>query len=245
MEFPLGTNAIEFLAEHRYNGLTQFMQLVSFMGEVEGYVLIVTALYSMVDKKLAYQLAMLALISMALNHILKTLIAVQRPFVKEKTYLKYWLVSPEKTQELVSEFSTPSGHAMSSMSFYGYLISKSKAKFLTGIFICIIVVIGISRPYVGVHFFEDIFLGWFFGLLLLLLLLKTKMVSHLEKWNNLKLLTQIEIVFVLSLAVWLITFYINGGNIQHQPLPFVGYLGFIMGLTIGYYLEKKMINVNP
>lgn len=71
----------------------------------------------------------------------------------------------------VSGFSFPSGHAMNSFVFYGmltYLVwinfKPGKAIYLTSfIFILLILLIGISRVYLGVHYPSDIVAGYAAG----------------------------------------------------------------------------------
>lgn len=244
IEFPFGTDAISKIIEYRSDTINHFFQFVSYMGEVEGYILVITCIYIMYDKKLAYRLAVLTLTSMALNHLLKSIIAMPRPFVKEGTYIENWLVSSENAHELVSEFSTPSGHAMSSSTFYGYLLAMSKNRYIQAGLFFIIILVGFSRPYLAVHFVEDILLGWLFGFLLIWGIIKTgKPIS--EYWRSIKQWKQLLIIVCGSLGVWLITFFINGGNIASQPLPFVGYLGFLLGVTVGEQLEQKFLNFDP
>ncbi len=74
-------------------------------------------------------------------------------------------------------FSFPSGHAMGSMVYYGflgYLVVRSKRKPLrktgwTLLFAVAIIGIGISRIYLGVHYPSDIIAGYSAGLVWLLL----------------------------------------------------------------------------
>lgn len=69
-------------------------------------------------------------------------------------------------------YSFPSGHAMISICFYGYLLYlviknvKNKClKYLLSIFLIIIILsIGISRIYVGVHYPTDVLAGYFLGI---------------------------------------------------------------------------------
>ena len=68
-------------------------------------------------------------------------------------------------------FSFPSGHSMISMSFYGFIAylfyanMKSRWKYLIiSMFSVIILLIGISRIYLGVHYASDVLAGFSAGL---------------------------------------------------------------------------------
>lgn len=75
----------------------------------------------------------------------------------------------------ISGFSFPSGHATMSMTFYGFLIflvyryGKSWWKYMLMTFLgSLILAIGFTRIYLGVHYFSDVMMGFFLGLLILL-----------------------------------------------------------------------------
>ena len=67
--------------------------------------------------------------------------------------------------------SFPSGHSMTGLVFYGLLIyfiakygEKNRAqKALMSLLVVLIVLIGFSRVYLGVHYPTDVLAGWFLG----------------------------------------------------------------------------------
>lgn len=97
------------------------------------------------------------------NIIVKEIIGRERPLIDH-------LVS-------VSSLSYPSGHAMSAMAFYGflvYLITKLKIstwlKVTLSMVCCLLIlVIGISRIYLGVHFPSDVLAGFIGGFIWVML----------------------------------------------------------------------------
>lgn len=244
IELPFGTDGVSMIMTLRSEATNIFFQFISYMGEVEGYILIITFIYMLLDKKLAFRLSLFALLSMSLNHLLKSIIGMPRPFVNEGAYIENWLVSKEKALELVTEYSTPSGHAMSSSAFYGYLLTTTNKRILKLLLLLAILLVGISRPYLAVHYIEDILLGWIFGGIIIFI--ATKYFNKISSfWNRLSLIYQLSVLMVGSFVLWIITFFINGGDVASQPLPFVGYLGFLLGVCLGYSLEEKYLGFDP
>jgi len=137
---------IKFLANHRYALLTKFCLGASFLGDVTGYILIVTLIYVSFDKTLGVRLSVLVLLTMCLNHLLKIIIKNPRPFIREGTYLQEWAVSRQAARELATEYSTPSGHAMAGAAFYSYLYAIAGNRWVRVAAVALITVTGLSRP---------------------------------------------------------------------------------------------------
>jgi membrane-associated phospholipid phosphatase len=235
---------IQYLFEHRTPALTALFQAITFLGDIDGYILVIALLFAAFDKRLAFRLAVLVLLTMSLNHLLKTLIANPRPFIVEGTWLQKWAVSPRMAELLAGEFSTPSGHAMAGASFYGYLFARVQNRWVKAGAAAAILLLGLSRPYLGVHYFEDILLGWALGILAAL-----AAVRYGERvaraWNRRPLSQQMLIVLASSLAVLLVTHPIYASSPYGPPLPIVSYLGFLSGILLAYPLEAKWIDFDP
>ena len=75
-------------------------------------------------------------------------------------------------------FSFPSGHSMIAVCMYGYLIYMVNKKFTNkylkfiSIFMLVVLIIsiGLSRVYVGVHYISDVIAGYILALILLIIL---------------------------------------------------------------------------
>lgn len=78
----------------------------------------------------------------------------------------------------IDGFSFPSGHSTFSMAIYGYLIylvnkdNNCWFKYIvTALLVILIICIGLSRIYLGVHYFSDVLAGFISGLIILNLVL--------------------------------------------------------------------------
>ena len=152
----------QFFVSRRTPGLTKYMLFVTYVGDVYGY-LIVLALCILITTlvfkrwKWVLQITLVLALSAVSNMILKRFIDRARPGIEH-------MVS-------VETLSYPSGHAMSAMAFYGFLIfvfyrfKMNIVLKMTCILILAILIlsIGISRIYLGVHFPSDIVGGFIAG----------------------------------------------------------------------------------
>lgn len=85
---------------------------------------------------------------------------------------------PDVSLHLINQggYSFPSGHSMNGLVFFGILIylvrrnceSKKGANILTLIMIALILIIGFSRVFVGVHYPTDVLGGWSLGTVILM-----------------------------------------------------------------------------
>jgi membrane-associated phospholipid phosphatase len=113
--------------------------------------------------------------------------------------LKIFFSRPRPLNPLLKEvtgFSFPSGHAMSSVTFYGLLIyitwhdvrSAGWRNFLIAFFIVVILLIGLSRIYLRVHYTSDVLAGFAMGVIWLVTSLFA--MGKLEKYTHRRVVTE-------------------------------------------------------
>ena len=157
-------NYIINLFKYKNNLLTNFMKIITLFGSV--YVIVpccIILLFALKNKKNKILMTSNLVIITLLNQLLKRVFRRLRPI-----------------NGIISEFgySFPSGHSMVSMAFYGfliYLLYKSNFKYkniFIGLLIVLILLIGISRIYLGVHYPTDVFGGFLLSISYLLLFIE-------------------------------------------------------------------------
>ncbi|MFX1566914.1 MAG: phosphatase PAP2 family protein [Promethearchaeota archaeon] len=205
-------------------GSSYFFRFITEFGGTFIYLVIIFTIFWGIDKKIANSLLMVYVSSNFVNYYAKAIIANERP--------------PEAQWLLIgaSHLSTPSGHAMSSTVFYGYLSMKTKRIAMWIISIVVIMLVGLSRIYLGVHWVGDVLTGWFFGIVILLLayIFEDKIQDFTNKYNIVYLYIGLA---VLGLLVMIIT-----DIIYQSSYNFGEPGGQMIGLGIGLALEHKYVN---
>ncbi len=156
------TKITDFVISYRRPILTQYFLFVTYVGDIYGYLIVlgvITIISTLVFKNWKYvaQVVLVLFLATVSNMILKRFIDRARPGIEH-------MVS-------VETLSYPSGHAMSAMAFYGFIIflfykfkMNRYLKFLVILVLALLILsIGISRIYLGVHFPSDIAGGYIAG----------------------------------------------------------------------------------
>lgn len=150
---------------HPGNSIVEFARMVTRLGNPMTliYATAILVLYLAFVKRewlLAGMLTLEMLAGWMLMDLLKTWWAIPRPSGAHLV--------------IVSDFTYPSGHAMLSMAFYGfiawYLSLHKFPRWYSALAVLIALLIGISRPLFNVHFPADVVGGWSAGLGWLLLI---------------------------------------------------------------------------
>ena len=240
MTLPWNLDAMHAVAAYRSDFLNAFFNFWSDVGDVPGYLLIITLLYTAINRGLAVRLTVLLLVTICVNHILKTLIGNPRPFVADGSWVEMWVVSKGHVESLVLEYSTPSGHAMSVAAFYTYLAAATRRRWLSVTAVIVMLLVGLSRPYLGVHYFEDILLGWLLGGLLAWGALRYG--DSIERqWGKVSFAHQALALVVFSVAMWAFTYMLGATSPDQPPLSIIGNLGFLTGVLLATHLERRTV----
>ena len=147
----------ELMIKLMSSGMTNFMLFMSHLGSAITLIVLTIAFILLLKNKTNSKFIAINLVLVfVINRILKLVIARPRPEVLQIV------------QE--SGYSFPSGHSMSAMIGYGLLVlevqkSSLKYKKVIEIFLMMMIfLIGLSRIYLGVHYFSDVIGGFLLSL---------------------------------------------------------------------------------
>ena len=159
--------------------ITPIMKLITFFGGATCLIGLTIILFITIkNKKIGLLIGTNLIVITILNQIFKFIL--QRPRPTENRIINE------------SGYSFPSGHSMISMAFYGFLIyliykyiKNKKLKYISITLISILIIfIGISRIYLGVHYTSDVLAGFLFSisyLIIFILIANNKVLNKNSK----------------------------------------------------------------
>lgn len=156
----------EFVSSNIINdNMTSIVKFITWFGSTIGIIIMCLISLFVIRKKKINVIIVISLICATLinNYIFKFIFARERPNINPMV--------------IEDSYSFPSGHSMVSMVFYGSLIYIAyryiKNRVLKYVIISclslLIILIGFSRVYLGVHYFSDVIGGFVFGICYLII----------------------------------------------------------------------------
>ncbi len=138
--------------------LDVLMNAVSMTGEIIIPLFIILFIYWCMDKKRGFAVTLSMLTALITTQIVKAIVRYPRPF----------MVYPELISggrlETATGYSFPSGHSTGASSFYGSLAVVFRSWVLRAIAVILIIMVPVSRMYLGVHWPMDVLAGTIIGL---------------------------------------------------------------------------------
>ena len=142
---------------------TPLMLFFSALGTETLFLVLLPIIYWCINPRLGVRVGLILLVTAGINAIGKLVTHAPRP---------YWIDARVKALSTETSFGMPSGHAQVSVAIWGVLAAatrKPAAYLAAGL---LVVLIGFSRVYLGVHFLSDVVIGLLLGILTLWLVLR-------------------------------------------------------------------------
>jgi membrane-associated phospholipid phosphatase len=201
--------------------LDAFFAAFTFLGDEEFFLLLLPLIYWSIHRAVGVRLMVVFLLSGLLNQVAKNLAAQPRPFQYD----------PRVVEVVGAEgFGVPSGHTQSAVVVWGFLGSVVRKTWFWVAAGALMVLIPMSRVYLGVHFPTDVLAGYLLGALVLWLWFRYG--ARLESWffeqETIHQLIVITAVPALAMAVWPTEEMVTGG-------------ATMVGIGGGLVLERRLV----
>ena len=228
--------------------LTPFMEQISLFA-VTYLIMIPVFLYWVIDKRKGLYTLVSYYLCCGINAVVKLTACVYRPWIRDARVLP-----AGDAISTATGYSFPSGHSATAGPIYGGLavVSWSKRKLVSSLFVLLLLITGFSRNYLGVHAPQDVAVGLLEGVAALLAAMKlfSYLEKHPEKENLFLILS-----FVFGwIGIAYITFkpypmdYVDGTLlVDPQKMMNDGYgeICLLIAFPVARFIEKTWIRFEP
>lgn len=146
---------IKFIQQFSNPFLDIFFQLVTMIGEDTFFILVTAIIYWCIDKELGYRLSFVTVTGACVNFGLKELLKIPRP-IGEPGIRSLRVNTAEG-------YSFPSGHTQNTTTLWTFFMLIFKRGWFYAAGILVILAVGVSRLYLGVHTPYDVAGGMIIG----------------------------------------------------------------------------------
>jgi|GEM_PF-909835 len=188
------------------------------------YVVVIGAIYWMFNKKLGIRMLFALIIIGLITLAFKDLFGRPRPYQIPNSG-----IIPLVTE---TTFGIPSGHASMALVIWGYVALWLKDRIVTIVIVTYVILMGLSRMYLGVHFPQDVLAGWLLGGIVLWLY-ATQVERVVSWWHEQSLAVQIG----LPVGIGLISTLFFLGSIDGLTM-----IGLLIGVGIAVTIETRYVN---
>lgn len=240
MDLKIRNFEIEILKAIRKNCSSfwnTFFQIVSYLGESVVVIGIIVIIYFMYDKQFGKKLIFTLFSSLLINNAIKGIVKYPRPFVYDSS------LDP-LSKNTATGYSFPSGHTQTASTLYIGIAkgSKIERKFnidksiIWIISITLIVLVGLSRIMLAVHYPKDVIIGLILGIASVYLFFA--IYDKFGKKNEFL----INIIILLIFFPFLFIFNEKTYEFTYPYKDFYTVYSLFLGYTLGSVIDNKYVN---
>ncbi|MDI6605059.1 MAG: phosphatase PAP2 family protein [Thermoanaerobacteraceae bacterium] len=200
--------------------LDYFFIVITLLGSSGFYFLLLPIFYWCIDKRFGLKLGLMLISSIYVNTVIKEVTMLSRP-------IGYPGIRSIFTQS-AGGYSFPSGHAQGSATLWGTIMVHYKNKTINIVGITLVLLISLSRLYLGVHWPMDIVGGIFIALLIVFV---GELTDSIIIESKIDIPFRYKILLSLLIPIILIILFPYKDNFE--------YMGIMSGVLLGYFIDQK------
>ena len=226
-----------FLESIRFPALTEFLSLITRLGEETAFLVAALIIFWCVDKYKGYYTLGVGLVGTLINQFLKITCRIPRPWVNDPNF-----TIVESAREAATGYSFPSGHTQTAVGTFGAIAAFTKKTWIRFVAMVWAILVGFSRMYLGVHTPADVIVGAIQSLALVFLFLP------MSKEQGRKLIPWIFGGLLVLSGAYLayVTLYpfpedIDPHNYESAIKNAYTLMGCSVGILIVYFADEKKL----
>ena len=234
---------LQYLREITGGCFDSFFLFFTDFGLITTILIIISAIYWSLDKKLGEFLILSASAGLLFTSFAKVIACIYRPWILDSNIHPVEAAIPDATG-----YSFPSGHTMNSViTFGGASLKENITKGLKIALLICLILVAFSRCYLGVHSPADVVCSLIVGFLILFVFKKIFPKIDNDKYDL--IIAFIGVVLSIALVIYTITKgypmdYV-GGKLLVDPKKMAvdAYetAGFVIGILLSWIIERRFI----
>lgn len=219
--------------------LDAFMQFITYFGGELAFMVFAIIMFWCVDKQRGYLVLSVGLVGTVINQTLKLIFRIPRPWVLDPDF-----TIVEGARAEATGYSFPSGHTQNAVGTYGSIAATSARRVVRIAGTCLIVLVPLSRMYLGVHTPLDV--GVSFAIAAVLVAvgvpLMRMLAKHPERMMYVLLgMLALTVAYTLFVELYHFPADIQLENYNSGRKNAYSMLGAVLGICVAYPLERRYI----
>lgn len=227
-----------FLEKLRMPVLNEFMLGVTYFGDEIAFLVVALILFWCVDKRRGYYVLAVGFFGTLANQFLKITCRVPRPWVRDPEFTIL-----EQAREAASGYSFPSGHSQSGVGTFGAIAYTAKNKAVKWLCFAVMVLVPLSRMYIGVHYPSDVLVG---SGMALALIVAVRPLVYKDNGRYIPAIFGVGILLSAAFLAYVELFPfpedIDPHNMQSAVKNAYTLLGCLLGLIAAYYADERKLH---
>ncbi|MBO7079021.1 MAG: phosphatase PAP2 family protein [Bacilli bacterium] len=214
--------------------LDSLFRIISFLGEQYFVIAVIFVIFFLIDKKMGYRICYAILTGLCFNNTIKCFVMRPRPWVVDSEY-----TPAPNALKTATGYSFPSGHTQNISTLSTSVAINFKKKIITIIAIVLVVLVGFSRLFLGVHYPTDVLGGLIVGVSISILC--NIIYRKVEDDANKQILT-----FFVTLAVFtpfVFIFFRKDYELMYWNKDFYTAWFMLLGVSIASIIDLKVVQI--
>lgn len=219
--------------------LDQVMSLITRLGEEAVFLVAALFVFWCVDKYRGYYLLAVGFVGTILNQFLKLVFRIPRPWVQDPEF-----TIVESARGAATGYSFPSGHTQNVVGTFGAIALTNRRVLVRVLSLALIVLVPLSRMYLGVHTPLDVGVSFVLALVLVFLLrpLFTDAERHPGRlYGMLLVMAAVAVAYLLFVELYPFPADIDPDNYAEGVKNAYSLLGAVLGVNLAHLIDDKLV----